>query len=273
MKKYLSILFILLFTMMSCSTNAKEPKALYYGIPLDGNDRNFNFFKSSDNNKKQSITEKYETEYFLYSDGAFLGRAKGKIEEGSPYCWDIYFPAIKYDHEIEISQKYNPYPREISYIKDNFQKEFDKSSEVISLIDKQFEVHAVIKEMICTDLDNDGKKEYLGMFVDKKKCFFTKCLIDSNNKIISYVLAYQAPAEKVEQAKSEWDEFNASEWFDGFIEEYNLQSSGEIVDINNDKIMEIIVELPVYDGFNFKVFTFNNGKFDGEFITKSNVFP
>ena len=57
------------------------------------------------------------------------------------------------------------------------------------------------------------------------------------------------------------------------IKSFNLQDSSEIIDINNDGIMEILMELPCYEGFVFRSFTYKNGAFSGDFITNSSLQP
>ena len=48
-----------------------------------------------------------------------------------------------------------------------------------------------------------------------------------------------------------------------------MLNSSEIIDIDNDGIMEIIMQIPSYEGLLFEVFKYNNGNFDGEFITEA----
>ena len=142
-------------------------------------------------------------------------------------------------------------------INSDFPVEFLSGGNVITEINNKFNVNSETKELCSTDLDGDGESEYIALVMDEKKDFFAKCLLDSNYNIISYLTVFN---EKYKD-------------FTSLVTGYNLLDSGEIIDINNDGIMEILVDLPIYEGFSYKVFTYKNGEFDGDFINKCSLKP
>ncbi len=240
--------------------DVEQPIILYNGITLDTIDKDIDIdiVKEKDAFQKQRLFAKYEREYYLYSNNTFLEKTIGKIEErGLDYYWQVSFDTKRTDDEVAISQSYNPYPRKIANINSNFPIEFDSNGKVLSEINNKFDVNSKIKELSCIDLDGNGENEYIALFLDAKNNFFAKCLLNSKHNIIAYLTVFK---EKCDD-------------FDAVIERYNLLNSGEIIDINNDSVMEIIVTLPSYEGFLFKVFSYKNGDFDGDFVTKCSLQP
>lgn len=237
---------------------AEKLAVLYHGITIDSADEKFKFLEETDASKKQSLSSKYETEYSLYSNNNLLGTAKGKIEgRGFDYNWQVALTPENKDYEVAITKKYEAYPRKTVHINSGFPKEFNSDSKVISEINSKYKVNCEVKELCTVDVDGDGSNEYLALVADEKNDFFAKCLVDSKYKIISYLTVF----------KEKNDNFNE------VLKEYNLLDSDEIIDINNDGVMEIIVSLPAYEVFLFKVFTYKNGNFDGDFTTVCSLKP
>lgn len=240
------------------SVDKREPIVLYYGITLEENDGYVDVIEGKDVSLNKKLYSKYETKYYLYSDGKYLGSAQGKIEgRGLDYCWEVNFPEKYNQAEVAISEKFNTYPRQINYMTSDFPKEFSAGGKILNQIDNQFKVNSKIKELCYVDLDGDYKEEYLAWVEDERNNFFAKCLVNSKLEIIAYVTVFQTKVENFEE----------------IAKACNLKDAGEIIDINNDGIMEILVELPSYEGFDYRVFTYKNGIFNGEFITKCIVTP
>lgn len=237
-----------------------ENIVLFHGITLNPEDRDIDIYESADPLQKQKMIKKYEQEYSIYSNGKFLGKAIGKTEgRGLDYYWDVSFDT-EYGYEMALFGINNPYPREIKNIEPGIPIEFKENERVSNELNSRFNVQSRISELTIVDLDGNGTNEYIALFVDKKNYFFTKCLIDSSFNIISYLTVLK---EK-ENELVDWE---------NFFKYYNLQNSGEIIDINNDGIMEIILDNPIYEGFDFKVFTYKDGKLDGEFINMASIQP
>lgn len=230
--------------------------ALFHGIPLDVKDRDTNIFEE-ENNLKEQMVSKYETDYYLYSNQQLIQESVGKIEQrGLDYYWQVNFPG-EIEYEVALSQSYDPYPREIENITSNLPKEFDDDGQVIQAINSQFNVNVNVRELNRVDLNGDGKGEFLALVIDKDYNFFAKCLVNPDYEIISYFTVFQ-------------EEY---QFFDQLVHDYNLTNSGEIIDINNDDIMEIVVVLPTYEGFSFKVLTYKDGNFSGDQIINTTLKP
>lgn len=233
---------------------------LFRGITLDEKDTKVNILnKETDSSKKQELYSKYEREYYLYSNGAFLGKANGKIEgRGLDYYWNVIISPDQ-QYEVALSKQYNPYPRQMTLINSNFPKEFNIDGKVFKSVNNQFNVSATIRELYKVDIDGDNKDEYIALAVDEQSYFFAKCLIDSDLNVAAYLTVFKG--------KPKYGDFQ------DLLKNYNLKDSGEIIDINNDGVMELLLRLPSYEGFNFKVFTYKNKVFDGAFITKASIDP
>lgn len=271
MKRGLLISFVLIIFMIFCgcsmhktdnkdtinieTNSTKKPTAVYYGNTLDAIDGNVDFANLTDSIQKQNLLVKYEKSYYLYSNNKLIGNAIGKIEEsGLDSYWHVVFPSEFENYEVAITQSYNPYPREVININSNFQKDF---SNIIAEVNNKFSVNSKIKELSCIDLDGDGQNECLAFFVDENNNFFANCLLDSKNMIISFLTVFKEKCEN----------------FSETIEEFSLLNGCEIIDINNDNVMEIIAQIPTYEGLFFRVFTYNNGNFDGDYINKGSFEP
>lgn len=232
--------------------------AVHYGIALNIVDGNIDIFDTANSQQKQRILKKYEKEYYLYSNNKFIAKAAGKVEgSGLDSYWKVVFPSNTNKYEVAISESFSPYPRKIVFTTSHFKKEFDDKGNIVSKINNKFGVSCKIKELVSIDLDGNGKNEYLALFIDEKSNFFAKCLIDSKYSIISYLTIFKESCAN----------------FNGTVDNYDLKNGNEIIDINDDGIMEIIVDMPSYEGNIFKVFTYKNGKFDGDFINNASFQP
>lgn len=238
--------------------NINQPLVvLFCGISLDEKDMRIPVFdKKFDAEKIQEIYNKYEREYYLYSDGALIGQSNGKIEErGLDYSWDISF-GQEFDNKVEvaISKQFNPYPRQITNISSDFNKEFEIDGKVFKAVNNQFNVSATIREITKVDIDGEGKDEYIALAVDEQSYFFAKCLIDSDFNVVAYLTVFKG--------KPQFADFDR-------ILKYKYPC--EIIDIDNDGVMEILLSLPTYEGFEYRIFKYKNRVFDGPFITRASV--
>lgn len=238
--------------------HSEAPVVLYNGIPLDVNDRQVNLVEEPDNAKKQNLLAKYEQEYYVYADGTSKGKAVGKLEgRGLDYYWQVKLNPDLGPHYIAISQDYNPYPRLVQIVSSNFPEPFNPGGKAIIAVNQCFAVNSQTRELCTVDLDNDGQEEYIAWVVDAQNGFMAKCLFDADFKVVSYLTVL----------KERHQDFAA------LAANHRLAATSEIIDINRDGVMEIIIDKPLYEGFVFKVFTYNQGKFDGELINQSSLKP
>lgn len=204
---------------------------------------------------------RYEIEYNLYADRKKAGKAKGKlVSDGYDGGWLVEFDskAVPDKCNIAVSLGYNPYPREEKLELIDSDK---KLGHAFVNANKQFKVISSIQEVTRIDIDGDQKSEYIVLVVDPKSNFAARCLMTSNMETVSYLKVFH---EKV--GTSEKD-------FLKFVEDEMSKDSEEIADINNDGIMEIIENMPVYEESLVNIYTFNNGKFDGSFINMCSLKP
>lgn len=233
--------------------DSEKPIVLYYGITLDDADRRIKILTNENEDEVNYIMKKYSREYYLYSNQQFLGKENGIAEiRGYDYYWEVNFQNLD-NPEVAISQPYNPYPRKVTDIYSEFALELGNFYTVISEVNNRFGVTCEITELLSVDLDGNGNDEYFIMLCDRESHFFAKCLLNPEYKIISYLTVVHEEDEE----------------YDYTIEEFRMQNSSEIIDIDNDGIMEIIMLIPSYEGLLFEVFKYNNGDFDGEFITEA----
>ncbi len=233
--------------------DSEEPIVLYHGITLDDADQRIEIRTNENEDEVNYIMKKYTREYYLYSNQQFLGKENGIAEiRGYDYYWEVNFQNLG-NFEVAISQPYNPYPRKVSDISSEFALEPGNFCTVISEVNNRFGVTCEITELLSVDLDGNGNDEYFIMLCDRESYFFAKCLLNPEYKIISYLTVVREEDEE----------------YDYTIEEFRMLNSSEIIDIDNDGIMEIIMQIPSYEGLLFEVFKYNNGDFDGEFITEA----
>jgi hypothetical protein len=233
--------------------NSEKPIVLYHGITLDDADRRIEIRTNENEDEVNYIMKKYSREYYLYSNQQFLGKENGIAEiRGYDYYWEVNFQNLD-NFEVAISQPYNPYPRKVTDIYSEFALEPGNFCTVISEVNNRFGVTCEITELLSVDLDGNGNDEYFIMLCDRESHFFAKCLLNPKYKIISYLTVVHEEDEE----------------YDYTIEEFRMQNSSEIIDIDNDGIMEIIMQIPSYEGLLFEVFKYNNGNFDGKFITEA----
>ena len=263
---YLALTILLILAGCSTQTPKSDLIVLYYGIPIG---TTYEGVDTTGLNAEQiqQLKEKYNISYYLYNDGEFSAAAVGDLQEYTyENHWIVRFGNIdepeEYKHQIAISQDYNPYPRTPVITADGFAQEFLSGSAISNQITAKFEVYAKITELCTIDLEGNGTNEYIALFVDEDNNFFARCLINSSYEIVSYLTCFQDPFDNPAVLES-----------DRLIYSYNLDKYHEIADINNDGLMEILTYIPQYEGSMFKISAYDNGEFDGDFITWCSLVP
>lgn len=200
---------------------------------------------------KENIN-KYNTTYYNYENGKEQGITQGKFENET-YEGTAQVENVK---KIATSKEYNIIPRKYENIME-IPEEIKKSLKYTSL------------EMQAIDLDGDGKKEYVvcynlnytsGETEDRQPVASSGIiLLDSN---------YQKIADLITLEEGFWS---------GRKKENNkifLKTSDvEYLDIDKDGIMEIVINIPQYEGTSISIVKYNNGKIDGETGIKASVLP
>ena len=203
----------------------------------------------------QEVNQKYNTTYYNYENGKYLGETNGKVVENGIENTFI----VDNVRRIAMSKKYNAIPRSFTKIK-------ELPEELMDMADcTTVNIHSI-------DLDGDGTEEKIvcytaseaeGDFDNSKPLAFSEILLfDSNYKKIATLV-------KLEDG---FASINDDENSKVFLSLDNV----EYIDIDNDGIMEIISELPQYesDGASeLSIVKYNKGKIEGKTDVTANVRP
>lgn len=196
---------------------------------------------------------KYNTTYYNYENGKYEGKTIGKFGEKIYYD---EFSIVSNVKTIAMTQKYNAIPR-------NFTTIDELLEQLIEMADcSSVDIQAI-------DLDNDGKTEYIvcytvnhkeGEIGDGEPEAFSKImLLDDNYKKIANIVTLENGF-----------------WANVKEENYKIFLSindVEYIDIDNDDIMEIIIEIPTYEGKEISILKYNKGNIEGEVNYKASVLP
>lgn len=194
----------------------------------------------------------YNTTYYNYEKGKYLGEKRGDFGEQT-YEGVSVVSNIK---RIAISEKYNAIPREYKVIE-------ELPNELIDMADyTKVTINSI-------DLDGDNLEEYLlcycinyakGEIGDGEAIASSGIMLLDNN--------YKKIANLVELKNGFW----------GNIEEEDKKiflslDDVEYIDIDNDNIMEIIIKIPTYEGTKLSILKYKNNKIDGETNFQASVMP
>ena len=216
---------------------------LYKGLILDTTKMAQTELKYIDNSDKYK--DKYVITYYNYESFGFKDSKLGTLSQ------QVYEGLVQIDNvgKVAISESYNAIPREIKVVnavptivaeKNTKLGDYDSS------------------KIIITDLDGNGTEEYILILANKTTGYSKITLIDSTGTKVSD-LAY------IE--KSKWESVTT--------EEYHLSLDNvEIVDVDNDGIMEILVEIPKYEGDpSISLLKYKNGELLGDRNIECSLLP
>lgn len=222
---------------------------LYRGYEINPN---IGFQVVRDMKISDEASEKYNITYYNYEKGKYFGESEGDFGEET-YQGVSFVQNVK---KVAISKKYDAIPRTYTVINE-LPKELSDMADYTKV-----DIHAI-------DLDNDGKNEYLvcatldypqGVSEDGDPVASSKImLLDSN---------YSKVADLVKLKNGFWANVKSEE-------NKNFLSLDDIeyIDIDEDGILEIIVEVPWYDGFDISVLKYSNGKIEGETNIEASLMP
>lgn len=201
----------------------------------------------NDNSKR-----KYNTIYFNYENGKYQGETTGTFGEVTYEGFSI----VKNVKRIAMTQKYNAIPREYKEIKE-LPKQLEDMADCSSVN---------INEI---DLDGDGKNEYIVCYTaDYQKGQIGDGEPQASSGIMLFDFNYKKIADLVTLENGFW----------GNVKEENYKrfltlEDTEYIDIDNDGNMEIIIEVPTYDGTKISVLKYSNNKVEGETNLQASVLP
>lgn len=194
---------------------------------------------------------KYEIKYYNYEDGKYLGESEGKLEE--TYEGVACVQNVK---KLATSKKYNPIPRKYNKI------------EEIPIQMVEFEDYDKI-EIQEIDLDGDGTLEKIVCASYEKEAQDTENGKYTNySQIVLFDCNYNKIAKLVYTEDQYWEHENV-------VTDKFLFSTDDIeyFDIDEDGIMEIIIDLNVYEGIGIGLYKYDNGNIKGEINKQVYVLP
>ena len=199
--------------------------------------------KYIDNSDKYK--DKYVITYYNYESFGFKDSKLGTLSS------QVYDGLVKIDNvgKVAISESYNAIPREIKIVNAIPTIVSDKNSKIGDYDSTK---------AIITDLDGNGTEEYILILANKGTGYSKITLMDS----VGTKVADLAYIEK-------------SKWESVTTEEYHLSLDNvEIIDIDNDGIMEILIELPKYEGdSSISLLKYKNGEILGDTNIECSLLP
>ena len=199
--------------------------------------------KYIDNSDKYK--DKYVITYYNYESFGFKESKLGTLST------QIYDGLVKIENvgKLAISESYEAIPREIKIV--------NAIPTIISDKNPNIGNYDATKAII-TDLDGNGSDEYILILANKTTGYSKIVLVDSSGTKVAD-LAY------IE--KSKWESVTT--------EEYHLSLSNvEVADIDNDGIMEILLELPRYEGDpSISLLKYKNGELQGDTNIECSLLP
>lgn len=216
---------------------------LYNGLILDTTKMEKKELEYIDNSDKYK--DKYVITYYNYENFEFKEAKLGTLSE------QVYEGVIKIDNvgKIAISENYDAIPRDIKIV----------NSIPTSILEKNVKIADFdAKKTIIVDLDGNGTEEYILILANKVSGYSKIALFDSTGVKVAD-LAY------IE--KSQWETVTTEEY-------YLTLSNVNIIDIDNDGTMEILVEIPVYEGEpSISLLKYKNGELRGNTNIECSLLP
>ncbi len=229
--------------------------------------------QTSDMEISEKNKKKYNTKYFNYEDGKYKGETTGIFGKEETYEGQSIVSNVS---KIAISKKYNAIPRNITKMKtipEELKKEkmypvqvlHPSTGESVSVNFEDLKVKSV-------DLDGDNKLEYIVCWnLDIEEGEYE----DSHAECSSGIILFDSKFNKIAQLVSIKQEFkNNEEKKDKKEETYVFDIDDvECIDIDSDGKMEILIDLPSWEGFNYSLLKYDNGKIEGKVDYKASLEP
>ena len=206
----------------------------------------------SDMEIKAEANKKYNTTYHNYEKGKYEGTTKGSFGDETFEGFSV----VNNVKKIAMTQKYNAIPREYKEIKE-LPKQLEDMADC-STVD--------INEI---DLDGDGKNEYIVCYtVNYQKGQIGDGEPQASSGIMLFDYNYKKIADLVTLENGFWANIKEED-----RKIFLALDNVEYIDIDNDGNMEIIIEVPTYDGTKISILKYSNNKVEGETNLKASVLP
>lgn len=198
----------------------------------------------SDMKLNNDSIKKYNITYSNYENGKYIGETRGNFGEETYEGVSV----VKNVSKVAMSNQYDAIPR-------NHTTKNDVSVQVPAM---PMFTNANID---IVDLDGDNKKEqvfcYIGDYAED--AFSGIVLLDSNNNKIATLVTLE---------NGFWGNIKSED-----NKRFLSLDDVEYIDIDDDGIMEIIVEVPTYEGVKISILKYLNGMIKGETNLKASVCP
>ena len=203
----------------------------------------------------KSKENKYNTTYYNYENGKYLGESNGKVIENG--IEDTF--VVDNVKKIAMSKKFNAVPR-------NYTEINQLPEELMDMAD------CTTVNINSIDLDGDGTEEKIVCWTASE----AKGDFENNEPVAqSGIILFDSKYKKIADLVTLDDGFAASERLEQSKVFLSLDDV-EYLDIDNDGIMEIITELPQYESegpSELSVVKYNKGNLEGKTDIKANVRP
>ena len=235
-------------TQKSQETKGNNYIVLYNGYEID---KKVGIQDISDIRKNAQTEKKYNITYYNYEDGKKGKTNKGKLEE----TYENY-GQVENVEKIAISKDYNAIPRKFKEIK-NLP---DKLYELADYSD--VDIHSI-------DLNGDGKTEYIvGCKVDYEKGDIGDGEPEAYSTIMLFDSKYNKIADLVTLENGFWGNIK-----DEDSKVFVTLDDIEYIDIDQDGNMEIIIDVPTYEGTKISILKYNGNTVEGKINYKASVLP
>lgn len=221
----------------------EELIVLYDGLILDTTKMDQVELKYIDNTS--SDKDKYVITYYNYENFGYVDSTLGKLSD------QVYDNLLKIENisRIAISEEYNAIPKDIKVI--------NTLPTVISNNNPKLVEYNSVKTTIA-DLDMNGTDEYITILANKTTGYSKISLYDSTGNLIAD-LAY------IE--KSRWNQDTNAEY-------YLSLDNVNIIDIDNDGTMEILIEIPRFEGEpSVSILKYKNNELKGKTNIECSLLP
>ena len=216
---------------------------LYNGLVLDISKMDEVELKYIDNHSDEK--DKYIITYYSYENYAFKESKLGSLST------QVYEGLVKVENvgKVAISEDYNAIPREVKVV--------NTIPAIISDNNPTVADYDTVKTLII-DTDGNGLDEYILILANKQTGFSKIALFDSKGAKIADLASIE---------KSKWDSTTNKEY-------YLSISNIEVIDVDNDGIMEILIEIPKYEGDpTISLLKYKNGELQGKTEIECSLLP
>lgn len=195
---------------------------------------------------------KYNTTYYNYENGKYVGETKGTFGEETFEGLSV----VNNIKRIAISQQYNAIPRTYTTIN-------ELPEQLIDMADySSVNIQSI-------DLDNDGKTEYIVCYtINYAQGEIGNGQPQASSGLMVLDYNYKKIADIVSLENGFWGDIKKED-----KKIFISLDDVDYIDIDNDEIIEMIIKIPTYEGTKIDIIKYNRGNIEGETNIKASVLP